>query len=202
MASRRLARPFPPRLPGAGRGGASSGPRRPRFQALGKVRASSGQITAASEIAGKKLSGTVVEKKQAERDYEDAITDGNSAVMLQEAGPGLYTASLGNLMAEGFHATGWLIVGVLLRHSVFRRTHSLPIAPTMPTLRLSSRRLTHRRRRFVPRHIGVTVSYGTEEIPKPFCSFAGNGTRRRRRRLWRRSHHTCPPPNASRSITH
>jgi Ca-activated chloride channel family protein len=51
------------------------------------------------EIGGKKLSGSVVEKKQAERDYEDAVTDGNSAVMLEEASPGLYTASLGNLMA-------------------------------------------------------------------------------------------------------
>ena len=51
------------------------------------------------EIAEKKLSGQVVEKKQAERDYENAVTDGNSAVMLEEAGPGLYTASLGNLMA-------------------------------------------------------------------------------------------------------
>lgn len=51
------------------------------------------------EIAGKKLTGVVVEKKQAERHYEDAITDGNSAIMLEEAGPGLYTISLGNLMA-------------------------------------------------------------------------------------------------------
>ncbi len=51
------------------------------------------------EIAGKKLSGSVVERKQAERDYEDAVTDGDSAVMLQEAGPGLYTASIGNLLA-------------------------------------------------------------------------------------------------------
>ena len=51
------------------------------------------------EIGGKKLSGSVVEKKRAERDYEDAVTDGNSAVMLEEVGPGLYTASLGNLMA-------------------------------------------------------------------------------------------------------
>ena len=50
------------------------------------------------EIAGKKLSGHVVERQRAERDYEDAITDGNSAVMLQETGPGLYTASIGNLM--------------------------------------------------------------------------------------------------------
>lgn len=52
------------------------------------------------EIAGKKLAGKVVEKKEAERRYEDAVTDGNSAVMLEEAGPGLYTASLGNLMAK------------------------------------------------------------------------------------------------------
>lgn len=51
------------------------------------------------EIAGKKLAGQVVERKKAERDYEDAITDGNSAIMLEESGPGLYTVSLGNLMA-------------------------------------------------------------------------------------------------------
>lgn len=50
-------------------------------------------------IAGKKLAGSVVEKKKAERQYEDAITDGDSAIMLEEAGPGLYTVSLGNLMA-------------------------------------------------------------------------------------------------------
>jgi Ca-activated chloride channel family protein len=52
------------------------------------------------EIAGKMLAGQVVEKKQAERDYEDAVTDGNSAIMLEESGPGLYTVSLGNLMAN------------------------------------------------------------------------------------------------------
>ena len=52
------------------------------------------------EIAGKKLSGLVIERKKAERDYEDAVTDGNSAVILQEVGPGLYTASIGNLMAK------------------------------------------------------------------------------------------------------
>ena len=52
------------------------------------------------EIAGRKISGHVVEKKQAERDYEDAVTEGNSAVLLEEAGPGLYTANVGNLMAR------------------------------------------------------------------------------------------------------
>jgi len=51
------------------------------------------------EIDGKKLAGSVVEKKQAERRYEDAITDGDSAIMLEEAGPGLYTVNVGNLMA-------------------------------------------------------------------------------------------------------
>ena len=52
------------------------------------------------ELSGKNLSGTVVERKAAERSYEEAITDGDSAVMLQEAGPGLYAASIGNLMAH------------------------------------------------------------------------------------------------------
>lgn len=52
------------------------------------------------EIAGNKLSGHVIERKKAERDYEDAVTDGNSAVILQEVGPGLYNASIGNLMAH------------------------------------------------------------------------------------------------------
>ena len=52
------------------------------------------------EFAGKKLTGCVVERKKAERAYEEAITDGDNAVMLQEAGPGLYTASIGNLTAR------------------------------------------------------------------------------------------------------
>lgn len=52
------------------------------------------------EIADRKLAGQVVERKQAERQYEDAITDGNSAIMLEEAGPGLYTVNIGNLMAH------------------------------------------------------------------------------------------------------
>ena len=51
------------------------------------------------EIAGQKLAGNVVERKKAERNYEDAVTDGNSAIMLSATGSGLYTASLGNLMA-------------------------------------------------------------------------------------------------------
>ena len=52
------------------------------------------------EIAGKKLIGTVVEKKQAESQYEDAITDGDSAIMLEQVGPGLYNVNVGNLLAS------------------------------------------------------------------------------------------------------
>ncbi|HEX8954725.1 MAG TPA: VIT and VWA domain-containing protein, partial [Burkholderiaceae bacterium] len=51
------------------------------------------------ELDGRALSGMIVEKRQAEAAYEDAVTDGDTAVMLQSAGPGLYTMNLGNLMA-------------------------------------------------------------------------------------------------------
>lgn len=51
------------------------------------------------EIGGRRLAGAIVERKQAEQAYEDAVTDGDSAAMLEEAGPGLYTVSLGNLLA-------------------------------------------------------------------------------------------------------
>jgi Ca-activated chloride channel family protein len=82
------------------------------------------------EIGGKKLSGSVVEKKQAERNYEDAVTDGNSAVMLEEAGPGLYTASLGNLLA-GESAVIRYRYGLLLSWQGSRLRFLLPttIAP-------------------------------------------------------------------------
>lgn len=51
------------------------------------------------EIEGRLMAARVVERKQAERHYEEAITEGDSAVMLEEAGPGLFTASIGNLPA-------------------------------------------------------------------------------------------------------
>jgi len=50
-------------------------------------------------IGGRVLSGSVMPKQQAEDDYEDAITDGNSAIMLEQQAPGLYTLNLGNLSA-------------------------------------------------------------------------------------------------------
>jgi Ca-activated chloride channel family protein len=49
-------------------------------------------------IGGRKLKGAVVEKKAAEARYEDAIADGNAAVMLEQPEPGLYTMNVGNLL--------------------------------------------------------------------------------------------------------
>lgn len=52
------------------------------------------------EIAGKKLTAAVVEKSSAEKQYEVAITDGDTAVMVQDTGNGLYTMNVGNLLAN------------------------------------------------------------------------------------------------------
>ncbi len=50
------------------------------------------------EIGGRVLNGVVVEKKAAEKKYEDAIEKGNAAVMLEAIEPGLYTMNVGNLL--------------------------------------------------------------------------------------------------------
>ncbi|MBF0231992.1 MAG: VWA domain-containing protein [Desulfamplus sp.] len=48
----------------------------------------------------RKLKGVVVEKSEAEDRYEDAITDGDTAIMLEQIEPGLYTMNVGNLQPE------------------------------------------------------------------------------------------------------
>lgn len=48
-------------------------------------------------IGGKTLTAVVIEKSQAEVDYEEAIQEGDLPVMVERSGPGLYTANLGNL---------------------------------------------------------------------------------------------------------
>jgi len=48
----------------------------------------------------KLLKGIVVEKSEAEDRYEDAITDGDTAIMLELIEPGLYTMNVGNLQPE------------------------------------------------------------------------------------------------------
>ncbi len=45
------------------------------------------------------LVGTVKGKNQATRDYEEAIEDGDSAVLLEYVGDGLYSVNVGNLMS-------------------------------------------------------------------------------------------------------
>ncbi len=52
------------------------------------------------EIGVRRLAGQVFEREAAERDYENAVTDGDTAIMLQETAPGLYTMNVGNLMAR------------------------------------------------------------------------------------------------------
>ena len=46
----------------------------------------------------KYLIGVVQERKQAEEDYEEAISEGNTAIMLQQLESGLYTVNVGNLV--------------------------------------------------------------------------------------------------------
>ena len=51
------------------------------------------------ELGERRLRGQVVEKKAAEERYEDAVTSGDTALMIEVTGPGLYTLSFGNLLA-------------------------------------------------------------------------------------------------------
>jgi len=45
----------------------------------------------------RKLKGVVIEKGQAEERYEEAIVDGDMAIMLEQVDPGLFTMNVGNL---------------------------------------------------------------------------------------------------------
>lgn len=51
----------------------------------------------AVELNGKRMTGTVVEKKEAETTYEKAIQSSDLPVMLERSGKDLYTANLGNI---------------------------------------------------------------------------------------------------------
>jgi Ca-activated chloride channel family protein len=50
-------------------------------------------------LGGKTLKGVVVEKSTGEARYEEALDKGNTAILLEQAGDGLYTVNFGNLMA-------------------------------------------------------------------------------------------------------
>lgn len=54
----------------------------------------------AARIGERDLVGRILPAAQAENDYEEAVTDGDAAILLQEAGPGLYTVNVGNLLPD------------------------------------------------------------------------------------------------------
>lgn len=49
-------------------------------------------------LGDRRLQAVVVEKKAAERRYEEAVSDGDSAIMLERPEPGTYTLNVGNLL--------------------------------------------------------------------------------------------------------
>jgi Ca-activated chloride channel family protein len=49
------------------------------------------------EIAGKRLTGVVMERKEAEHRYEEAVSDGDSPILLEQSSDGLFTVNLGSL---------------------------------------------------------------------------------------------------------
>lgn len=55
-------------------------------------------LSMAVELNGQRMTGTVVEKKEAEATYEKAIQSGDLPVMLERSGKDLYTANLGNIL--------------------------------------------------------------------------------------------------------
>ncbi|KUJ83427.1 hypothetical protein AWR36_006085 [Microbulbifer flavimaris] len=52
-----------------------------------------------AKIGDREIAGQVAESADAESHYEDAIADGDSAILLQRVRPGLYSLSLGNLQS-------------------------------------------------------------------------------------------------------
>lgn len=82
------------------------------------------------ELGERTLVGRVTAKADAARDYENAMSDGDTAVLLEEAGRGLYAVNLGNLLA-GESAVLRIRYGLLLRWNGDRVRVMLPttIAP-------------------------------------------------------------------------
>jgi len=51
------------------------------------------------QIADRHLKGTILARSEASERYENAIADGDSAAMLEQVEPGLFTMNVGNLQA-------------------------------------------------------------------------------------------------------
>jgi Ca-activated chloride channel family protein len=76
------------------------------------------------------LKGTVLPKQEAEERYEEAITDGDAPVMLQNPQPGVYTMNVGNLL-PGEKAQIMISYGIFMRWQGDTLRYHLPttIAP-------------------------------------------------------------------------
>lgn len=81
-------------------------------------------------LGDRKLSGAVIEKRQATQRYEQAIDAGDTPVLVEQSAPGLYTANLGNLQ-DGEEATIELEYAQLLRFAQGSLRLSIPtvVAP-------------------------------------------------------------------------
>jgi Ca-activated chloride channel family protein len=75
------------------------------------------------ELGGRTLAAKAVRTDRAHREYEQALDRGDSAVLLEQASDGLYTASLGNLMAG--------------ERAVIRYRYAELLAPAQGRLRLA-----------------------------------------------------------------
>lgn len=78
------------------------------------------------EIGGKRYEGVVLPKARAEAEYEDAVAQGNTAIMVERPEPGVYTMNVGNLMA-GESATVEIEFAQLLDWSHGRMRLALPM---------------------------------------------------------------------------
>ena len=79
-----------------------------------------------AEIAGHRLVGTVLEKRQATERYEQAIDAGDTPIMVEQSAPGLYTANMGNLQ-PGEEAV------IEIEHAQLLRFEQGQIRITVPT---------------------------------------------------------------------
>lgn len=79
-------------------------------------------------LNGEEYTGTVSEKRSASTRYEEAIEDGDAAILLERSGPGLYTINLGNLKPgeEAKLAYDWILPA-----SVSRDTMEISIPTTI-----------------------------------------------------------------------
>jgi Ca-activated chloride channel family protein len=105
------------------------------------------------EIGGKRLSGVVTEKKEAEDLYEKAIGEGDAPIMLEKNSDGLYTVNLGNLKPKE-EAVIEYSYSQLLR---FEEGH---VRITLPTT--IAPRYGNRRRGGIQRHHGVDSDFLVE----------------------------------------